>query len=712
MAKDQEAERKRTEQSHAEAVSALGAERAQHDAAMSDLRATMQQKLDQQLAMFQQQLADAKAQHGIREDELTQRADAFSQEVERLKIELATRPVDGDAGLRTQIEVLKATSTKDQDMIAMLTKQLERVSSKPGHASSHKHGASTRSQPSGERASRTSEPSESYYIGDGDDEYESEDEYEEEEYTQEEWDEWYKRQGISSYAHTITQTQTTPPAASASAAGSAGGGAGGRPPRPPSDNDGGSRAGSADRRKGRKLPGGGGGGGGDGSPDGDPNGGDGNGNGDANSRRGRRAGDASDSERDRPGRVPRKKEADEVKFNAPPKHAHECRTWLLGVIDAVTAAAGNGERAMLYAAKVLQDSARFEDFAVVPDELKSLDDKIRATMSKHLQGKEAENNKELSSALNKRREQMLMPASGAMPVIVGGMQLVYLVKAHFKIHDSERVQFDIIALIALEYPGDAKLASFKDHWDKMVLNLVTPLGERDKLGILVAKLKGSERLKPHLEHLERLPQDHPDNSYVFVSNLIDKLIDDDRKKRNTESLVLDASGKEQKPKKQPGAPGRRKKGEDQGGDADDSTRSAMPGVPSDSKGKGKGKGKDGKGKGKGGKDGKGDAQQQASGYESSGSYKGKPAKEYAGKSPSELPEADRCCAHFLWVRKDGTSFCKKFNQGVECYAQHVPPSKCPKAMKSTNTFNKLKTEHGPMNCPESGPKAPAKKKDE
>ena len=75
----------------------------------------------------------------------------------------------------------------------------------------------------------------------------------------------------------------------------------------------------------------------------------------------------------------------------------------------------------------------------------------------------------------------------------------------------------------------------------------------------------------------------------------------------------------------------------------------------------------------------------------------------------ELPEADRCCAHYLWVRADGTSLCKKFNKGVECHARHLPPSKCPKAMKGTNTFAKLKAENGVPNCPEAGPKAPAKK---
>ena len=76
----------------------------------------------------------------------------------------------------------------------------------------------------------------------------------------------------------------------------------------------------------------------------------------------------------------------------------------------------------------------------------------------------------------------------------------------------------------------------------------------------------------------------------------------------------------------------------------------------------------------------------------------------------EIPEDQRCCAHYLWVNKaTGYSLCKKFNKGVECHGRHVPPSQCSKAMKGTNTFAKLKAENGPMNCPASGPKAPDKK---
>ena len=52
-------------------------------------------------------------------------------------------------------------------------------------------------------------------------------------------------------------------------------------------------------------------------------------------------------------------------------------------------------------------------------------------------------------------------------------------------------------------------------------------------------------LKTHFDHYDRCPEDHPDHCYRWVSQLVDKLVADDRRRRNVESHVLHASGKEQ-----------------------------------------------------------------------------------------------------------------------------------------------------------------------
>ena len=91
-----------------------------------------------------------------------------------------------------------------------------------------------------------------------------------------------------------------------------------------------------------------------------------------------------------------------------------------------------------------------------------------------------------------------------------------------------------------------------------------------------------------------------------------------------------------------------------------------------------------------------------------GKGKQKRTDEYPGKKIEDIPEADRCCAHYLWVKKDGTSLCSKFNAGKQCHAPHtLKPSK---AMLETKVVAKLKHKFGPPNCPASGPRKPEPEK--
>ena len=67
----------------------------------------------------------------------------------------------------------------------------------------------------------------------------------------------------------------------------------------------------------------------------------------------------------------------------------------------------------------------------------------------------------------------------------------------------------------------------------------------------------------------------------------------------------------------------------------------------------------------------------------------------------------RCCLHYLWVRKDGTSLCDCFNKGIACWkGPHL--AKATPEMLTTKIYARMKHEHGKPNCPEGGPKkAPA-----
>ena len=190
----------------------------------------------------------------------------------------------------------------------------------------------------------------------------------------------------------------------------------------------------------------------------------------------------------------------------------------------------------------------------------------------------------------------------------------------------------------------------------------------------------------------------------WLSKHIDKLIADDRKRVNTESLVLAASGKEQQPRTAKGAPGTRKAAKQAAAAAAAAAGNHHPAAPglttSPKGGKGKGKGKDGKGKGKNAANG------YDSGAESDGTGR-KKTSDFQGKPVAEVPKDKRCCLHYLWVRKDGPSLCDAYNKGIACWKGPHLKRGTPE-MLATNLYARMKSEHGKPNCPADGPpKKPA-----
>ena len=160
------------------------------------------------------------------------------------------------------------------------------------------------------------------------------------------------------------------------------------------------------------------------------------------------------------------------------------------------------------------------------------------------------------------------------------------------------------------------------------------------------------------------------------------MVSDNRRKRNTESLILDASGKEQRSKK-PGAPGPRK-------GADGPGKSPPGGSPDDSlKPKGKGDGKGGKKRGKRG-DGvaPGGADSDKDGYATD---------TFPGKAIKDIPAAERCCVFYLWARKDGKSQCKAARDGKACKTPHC--DKPSKAMLESKVYAKYCQLWGKPNGP-------------
>jgi len=216
--------------------------------------------------------------------------------------------------------------------------------------------------------------------------------------------------------------------------------------------------------------------------------------------------------------------------------------------------------------------------------------------------------------------------------------MIFLVRQFFRVHDTEKVSFELSALIALEYPGDANMGWFKDRFDLMLRHCRTKLEDRDKEGILVNKLRGSDALRPHLDYYDRLPETHADRCFRWVNDLVDTLVENARKKRNVDAMVsanaAAATGKKS------AAPGKVKKDDVPPPRTTPTSSTSTANGKTDKKEKGKGKG-DSKDK----KNGKANHKGNAS---NSGSDSEKEKKGQSGKTKKDIDAKHYCCIRHLW----------------------------------------------------------------
>ena len=163
---------------------------------------------------------------------------------------------------------------------------------------------------------------------------------------------------------------------------------------------------------------------------------------------------------------------------------------------------------------------------------------------------------------------------------------------------------------------------------------------------------------------------------------MDKVIADVWRKRNSNSLVHEASGKEQPSKHKVSAPATATP------DAVPAAAVVPKGTPPPSPGLKKGKGK-GKGKGQSGS--------------GSDSETGFGTDQYPGVEIKDIPEDQRCCIFHLYVDKNGASCCKTAKSGKECKMQHLPHAT--KAMLKSKVYNKYCALWGMPNAHQPAPAA-------
>ena len=90
-----------------------------------------------------------------------------------------------------------------------------------------------------------------------------------------------------------------------------------------------------------------------------------------------------------------------------------------------------------------------------------------------------------------------------------------------------------------------------------------------------------------------------------------------------------------------------------------------------------------------------------SGSDSDGGCR-KKTSEFQGKDLDSVPAEKRCCLHYLWIRKDGTSLCDSYNKGIACWkGPHL--ARATPEMLATKIYARMKHEHGKPNCPSDGP---------
>ena len=79
------------------------------------------------------------------------------------------------------------------------------------------------------------------------------------------------------------------------------------------------------------------------------------------------------------------------------------------------------------------------------------------------------------------------------------------------------------------------MSQFKNSWDNMVRNLrCNILLQVPKMleHIFYKLLKNSDALRPYLQYYDRLRDDHPDRTYKFLREMVDKAIREERHRKN------------------------------------------------------------------------------------------------------------------------------------------------------------------------------------
>ena len=107
-----------------------------------------------------------------------------------------------------------------------------------------------------------------------------------------------------------------------------------------------------------------------------------------------------------------------------------------------------------------------------------------------------------------------------------GRQIAWLILKHFQTNPQLGVMYQITDFADLEWRGDKpnEVHTFMYIWENMLSQMHTSLSRHELAGILLQKLDKSTVLKEDLAHYHRQVPGHPDQSYDFLMNSMNRYL--------------------------------------------------------------------------------------------------------------------------------------------------------------------------------------------
>ncbi|MCP3879628.1 MAG: hypothetical protein GY701_14740, partial [Sulfitobacter sp.] len=290
-----------------------------------------------------------------------------------------------------------------------------------------------------------------------------------------------------------------------------------------------------------------------GDPPGD--GGDGGGGGDGSSSSSSSSSSASSSDDARARRRLRRtlhakkyKEAEEVKV-PPLPNASQYRAWIITVLQNLVAAAGRpDEKGIAWGREVEDETKPPAYFAVSGRRFATIDRKFGAALSKVATGE-----------LGRKSTQLQDQAMQNDHRMIKGREVLRVIVRYYATGKNAEVMFSLNDLQKVTLRGD-NIENFQNTWE-MVLGRLPRQPDPDVLLYCYhQQVKGFRPISEDIAHYNRVDDDHPDHSYEFLVDSVNRYLERTRTEKVREALSkglllganADGNKKQGGP---PGAPG-------------------------------------------------------------------------------------------------------------------------------------------------------------